>query len=73
MEHGFTLCHLRIEKEQLIDKEIEKTFRTVNKWIDKVWKSIAVNGLACVLFGGQDDTGNGACFLSIKREISPIT
>ncbi|XP_014484394.1 PREDICTED: uncharacterized exonuclease C637.09 isoform X2 [Dinoponera quadriceps] len=73
MEHSFILCHLRIEEEQLTDERIEKTFRTVNKWVDQVWRSIAMNGLACVLFGGQNNAGSGACFLSIKREVPPIT
>lgn len=73
MEHGFTLCHLNIGEEQLMDERIKKTIRTVNKWVDKIWRSIAVNGLACVLFGGQNNGGNGACFLSIKEKFSSVT
>ncbi|XP_025160551.1 RNA exonuclease 5 isoform X2 [Harpegnathos saltator] len=73
MEHGFTICHLRIKEGELVDERVEKTFRTVNKWVDKIWQSIAVNGLACVLFTGQNNAGNGACFLNIKKETSPVT
>ncbi|XP_032684423.1 RNA exonuclease 5 [Odontomachus brunneus] len=73
MDHGFTLCHVNIGEEQLMNERIEKTIHTINKWVDKIWRSIAMNGLACVLFGGQNNGGSGACFLNIKREISPIT
>lgn len=72
MEHGFVLCHTKLEEEQLEDQEIEKTLHTVNKWIGKLWQHTAINGLSCVLFGGQSDSGNGACFLNIKKDILPI-
>lgn len=68
MEHGFTLCHVRLGEEHLKDEQIENTLCAVNKWVDKLWQHIAVNGLVCILFGGQNNTGNGACFLNIKRE-----
>ncbi|XP_012220139.1 RNA exonuclease 5 [Linepithema humile] len=71
MEHAFVLCHVKIKEEQLEDERIEKTFRTVNKWMHKLWKSGAVNSLACVIFGGLENAANGTCFLSIKKEISP--
>lgn len=70
MEHAFVLCHVKIKEEQLKDERLEETFRTVNKWIHKVWQYSAINSLACVIFSGQN-TANGSCFLSIKTEISP--
>ncbi|KMQ98387.1 rna exonuclease nef-sp [Lasius niger] len=71
MEHAFVLCHVRIKEEQLEDEQIEKTLHTVNKWSHKLWQHSAINGLACVIFGGQNNAANGACFLNIKTEISP--
>lgn len=70
MEHAFVLCHVRIKEEQLKEEQIEKTLHTVNKWSHKVWQHNAINGLACVIFGGQNNAANGACFLNIKREVS---
>lgn len=69
MEHAFTLCHVRIGQEKLKSDKIEKTFRTVNKWVHKLWQHMAVNGLACVIFSGENNAANGACFLNLKREI----
>ncbi|KYN01074.1 PREDICTED: putative RNA exonuclease NEF-sp [Cyphomyrmex costatus] len=70
MEHAFVLCHVKLKEEQLKDEQLEKTFRTVNKWIHKVWQYSAINSLACVIFSGQNNTANGSCFLNIKTEIS---
>ncbi|XP_031846149.1 RNA exonuclease 5 [Nomia melanderi] len=70
MEHAFTLCHIRIEEDKLKNDEMEKTFRMVNKWVHKLWQHMAINGLACVLFTGENHAANGACFLNLKREIS---
>lgn len=70
MEHGFVLCHVKLQQEQLEDKQIEETLHTINKWIDKVWQHTAINGLSCILFGGQNN-GNGACFLDIKTNVLP--
>ncbi|KAK2588916.1 hypothetical protein KPH14_001773 [Odynerus spinipes] len=70
MEHAFTLCHVKIKEEQLKNEHIEKTFRTVNKWIHKLWQHMAVNGLACVVFSGQENAANGACFLNLKKDVA---
>ncbi|XP_020297543.1 putative RNA exonuclease NEF-sp isoform X2 [Pseudomyrmex gracilis] len=70
IEHTFVLCHVKIKEEELKDEQIEKTFRTINKWSSTLWEHSAVNSLLCTIFGGQNVT-NGACFLSIKSETSP--
>ncbi|KAG7187864.1 hypothetical protein KM043_016897 [Ampulex compressa] len=69
MEHAFTLCHIRIGQEALKDDHREKTFRGVNKWIQKLWCYMAVNGLACVIFAGENNAANGVCFLNLKRDV----
>lgn len=71
MEHAFVLCHVKLREEQLKDEQMEKTFHTVNKWIHKIWQYSAINSLTCVIFSGQNNSANGSCFLSIKREVSP--
>lgn len=71
MEHAFVLCHVRIKEEQLKEEQIEKTLHSVNKWSYKLWQHNAINSLACVIFGGQNNAANGACFLNIKTEVSP--
>lgn len=69
MEHAFTICHIKISEEELKDECVEKTFHNVNKWANELWKGTAINGLACVIFGGQNHASNGACFLNLKREL----
>ena len=69
MEHAFTLCHVRIHEDQLKSEQMEKTFSTVNKWVHKLYQHTAVNGLMCVVFGGQNNAGNGACFLNVKKNV----
>ncbi|EFN63892.1 Putative RNA exonuclease NEF-sp [Camponotus floridanus] len=70
MEHAFVLCHVRIKEEQLKEEQVEKTLHTVNKWSHMLWQHNAINSLACVIFGGQNNAANGACFLNIKTEVS---
>lgn len=70
MEHAFTLCHVRIEEDKLKTDRAEKTFHTVNKWVRKLWEHTALNGLVCVVFTGENNAANGACFLNIKGEVS---
>jgi len=62
---------VRIKEEQLKEEQVEKTLHTVNKWSHKLWQHNAINSLACVIFGGQNNAANGACFLNIKTEVSP--
>ncbi|XP_076657919.1 uncharacterized protein LOC143364766 [Halictus rubicundus] len=70
MEHAFTLCHVRIEEDKLKNDQLEKTFHTVNKWVYELWQHTAMNGLVCVVFTGENNAANGACFLNIKGEVS---
>lgn len=72
MEHALTFCHVKISEEQLLESHLEKTCRHVNKWMEKIWHHMAVNGLACVVFSGTNNAANGACFLNIKREFAPL-
>ncbi|XP_054013125.1 RNA exonuclease 5 isoform X2 [Hylaeus anthracinus] len=68
MEHAFTLCHIRLEEEKLNNDHAEVTFRTVNKWVHKLWQHMAVNGLACIIFTGEN-AASGACFFNLKKEV----
>lgn len=72
MEHGFTLCHVRITDDQLKNENIEQTFRMVNKWVKKLWQHMAIHGLGCVVFSGQNNASNGACFLDLKKDVTVI-
>ncbi|XP_015123461.1 uncharacterized exonuclease C637.09 isoform X2 [Diachasma alloeum] len=68
MEHALTFCHVKLPKDHLQVDNLEKTCRAVNKWMVKIWHHMAINGLACVVFSGENNASNGACFLNLKRE-----
>ncbi|XP_057321368.1 RNA exonuclease 5 [Microplitis mediator] len=71
MEHALTICHIKFSEEKVSDKNIEKTCRSVNKWVHKIWQQMAINGFACVIFGGEKNA-NGACFLNLKKDVTPL-
>ncbi|XP_015183001.1 PREDICTED: RNA exonuclease 1 isoform X2 [Polistes dominula] len=69
IQHQFVLCHVKISEEKLQNERLKRTFSTVNKWINKLWDHTATNGLACVVFSGQENGANGACFLNVKKQM----
>ncbi|CAD6203444.1 GSCOCG00009765001-RA-CDS [Cotesia congregata] len=71
MEHALTICHVKLTPEKVSEENLEKTCRNINKWVNKLWERMAVNGLACVIFSGHNNA-NGACFLNLKKEITPL-
>uniref|UniRef100_A0A0C9RIP5 REXON_0 protein n=1 Tax=Fopius arisanus TaxID=64838 RepID=A0A0C9RIP5_9HYME len=72
MEHALTFCHVKIPQDHLQLENVERTCRAVNKWMTKIWHHMAINGLACVVFSGESNASNGACFINLKREQAPI-
>lgn len=72
MEHALNFCHIKLNKEQLSGENLTKTLKTVDKWVKKLWNHAAMNGLFCVIFSGEKNSINGACFLGIKKNIDDI-
>jgi hypothetical protein len=69
LEHSFVLAHVAVDHTESDDKTV--VMRQVNNWCKAVWEHIAYNGLYVMLFGGQKDGANGACFIQIKRPPVP--
>ncbi|KAL7303456.1 hypothetical protein TKK_0004638 [Trichogramma kaykai] len=69
-EHALNLCHIKLTKEELDEENIAKTLKSVNKWVKKIWNQVTNHGLVCVIFSGTNDSENGGCFLSIKKNTS---
>ena len=73
MEHALTICHVKISDDQLSSETaIEKTCKSLDKWFGNLWQHTAVNGLACIVLGGQENASNGACFINIKKNPNPL-
>jgi hypothetical protein len=64
-EHSFVLAHVAVNHTDSDDKSM--VMGQVNSWCKTVWEHVAYNGLYVMLFSGQKDGANGACFIQIKR------
>ena len=69
LEHSFVLAHVALNHTESDDKTV--ILGQVNSWCKAVWEHVACNGLYMMLFGGQKDGANGACFIQVKK--SPVT
>jgi len=69
LEHSFVLAHVTVNQNESDDKTV--VLQQVNSWCQAVWEHVACNGLYVMLFGGQKDGANAACFIQIKK--SPVT
>lgn len=67
---ALNIGHLRIANDQLSNEptEREKVFKTVDKWVSEVQGSVNQPALFVVLFSGQKEGGNGACFIHLERD-----
>lgn len=65
---GYTLRvgHIRFTDNQ-IDKDSKNVFKQIDEWVQNVYSASTSPGLCIVLFGGQNQQGNGCCFIAIKR------
>lgn len=63
MDHEFNLTHITLQSTD--DNKMEKSIITIDKWISKVWKSVALNGLFVVILSGN--TNSGVALIKIKN------
>lgn len=68
LEHSFVLAHVTVNQNESDDRTV--VLGQVNSWCKTVWEHVAYNGLYVMLFGGQKDGANAACFIQIKK--SPV-
>lgn len=79
MENEFNLSHFNVMEDALYedegndgsglseDEKLAKLIPKVDKWIEKVWKRVAVNGLFVVILGGHEKNTNGVSMIRIKN------
>lgn len=72
LENALTLCNLQIPSDELRATSFENTVESVNKWISKIWKSMAHNGLLLVLMGGAAECSSGVAKIAIKRNVADV-
>ncbi|XP_060534927.1 uncharacterized protein LOC132707200 isoform X2 [Cylas formicarius] len=64
--YSLNVGQIRIAETELDNSN--KAFNTLDKWIGEVYACAEMPTLLAVMFGGQKDGGNGACFLQLHRE-----
>ena len=75
IEHDFNLSHFNIMDDEeheadgagSAEEKLVKSIDKVDKWIEKIWKSVAQNGLFVVIFGGQEKNQNGVSMIRVKN------
>ena len=79
MDNAFNLCHFNVMEDSLKedesndgaelynDEKVEEMIPKIDSWIEKVWNSVAINGLFVVLFGGHEKNTNGVSMIRIKN------
>lgn len=55
MDHEFILTHIKMVENE--EDSIEGKVQKIDKWISKMWKSVALNGLFVVILAGTSNSG----------------
>lgn len=63
MDYEFILTHVKMAESE--DVSVESKIQKVDKWISKMWKSVALNGLFVVILAGT--SSSGAALIQIKN------
>lgn len=77
IENDFNLSYFNLYEDSIdgsaapscnIDEEIEsEMIPKIDKWIEKIWNSVASNGMFVVIFGGTPKNNNGLSMVQIKK------
>ncbi|XP_061388723.1 uncharacterized protein LOC133323841 [Musca vetustissima] len=72
LENALTICNLKIAQEELLAATFEDTIEKVNKWVSKIYKSMAHKGLLILLMGGAKDCSSGVAKICIKKNKAEV-
>ncbi|CAD7081931.1 unnamed protein product [Hermetia illucens] len=65
--YALTITNLNVAPQRLELSRIEKTISNVDKWISRLWETVAANGLFVVLLGGTPGASSGVAMVKIKK------
>lgn len=66
MEHALTLSHIKFTGKYLELRNIEKTITTVDRWIDDLWNTLAINGMLVIVLSALPETQSGVALVNLK-------
>ncbi|EDV51158.2 small RNA degrading nuclease 5 [Drosophila erecta] len=67
LENALTIANLRVPEQDFVLDSAERSVAKLDKTIDRLWKSVAHNGLFLVLMGGSTECSKGVAKIAIKR------
>ncbi|XP_037940172.1 small RNA degrading nuclease 5 isoform X2 [Teleopsis dalmanni] len=67
IDNALTITNSRIKEEHLLPDIVPRTAEKIDKWICKLWKSVAQNGMFVVLMGGSAECPSGVAKVAIKN------
>ncbi|XP_011197292.2 uncharacterized protein LOC105221856 [Bactrocera dorsalis] len=68
LENSLTITNLRLGVEEFQLDNAEKTVTKLDKWIGKLWQTVAHNGMFLVLMGGSTECASGVAKIAIKKD-----
>lgn len=73
LAHSLTITNLRLNTEEFRLDNAEKTVMKLDKWIGKLWQTVAHNGMFLVLMGGSAECASGVAKIAIKKNSATST
>lgn len=76
MDNAFNMSYFNLMEDPLFqdkdselshDEKVAELIPKIDKWIEKIWSSVAVNGLFVVMLGGHEENNNGVSMIRIKN------
>ncbi|XP_017010655.2 uncharacterized protein Rexo5 [Drosophila takahashii] len=67
LENALTIANLRVPEQDFVLENAERNVAKLDKTIDRLWNSVAHNGLFLVLMGGSTECSKGLAKIAIKR------
>lgn len=78
-DHDFNMLHFNILEDPVYctdedddgiatDEKLTGIIPKIDKWINRVWKSVSAKGLFVVLFGGNEKNNHGLSMIRIKPD-----
>ncbi|EDX09464.1 GD13963 [Drosophila simulans] len=67
LENALTIANLRVPEQDFMLDSAQRSVAKLDKTIDRLWKSVAHNGLFLVIMGGSTECSKGVAKIAIKR------
>jgi len=67
LENALTIANLRVPEQDFFVEKAERSAAKLDSFIERIWNTVAHNGLFLVLMGGSAECQKGVAKIAIKR------